>query len=62
MTRCESMRNTRHKNTNDPHKKYTLETVSKNILLKGLNQFYGANLALNFDVDQVQKLTNIHAH
>ena len=39
MNRRESMRNTRHKNTNDPQKKYRLGTVSKNILLGGLNQF-----------------------
>ena len=26
--------------------------VSKNILLEGLNQFHGANLALNSGVDQ----------
>ena len=37
-----SMRNTRHKNTNDPQKKYCIGTVSKNILLEGLNQFYCA--------------------
>ena len=30
--RYESMRNTRHINTNDPQKKYCLGTVSKNIL------------------------------
>ena len=29
---------------NDPQKKYRLETVSKNILLEGLNQFNGGNL------------------
>ena len=52
MNRRESMRNTRHKNTNDPQKKYRLETVSKNILLEGLNRFYGANLTLSSDVDQ----------
>ena len=27
-------------------------TVSKNILLEGLNRFHGANLTLNSDVDQ----------
>ena len=33
-----SMRNTRHKNNNDPQKKYRLGTASKNILLlEGLN-------------------------
>ena len=37
---------------NDPQKKYRIGTVSKNILLEGLNQFHGANLALNSDVDQ----------
>ena len=39
------------KNINDPQKKYRLGMVSKNILLEGLNQFHGANLALNSDVD-----------
>ena len=28
-------------NTNDPQKKYLLETVSKDILLEGLNWFHG---------------------
>ena len=32
-------------NTNDPQKKYRLRTVSKNILLEGLNQFYGASFS-----------------
>ena len=36
----------------DPQKKHRLGTVSKNILLEGLNQFHGANQALNSDVDQ----------
>ena len=36
---------------NGPQKKYRLGTVSKNILLEGLN-LYGANLILNLDVDQ----------
>ena len=40
------------KNINDPQKKYRLGTVSKNILLEGLNLFHGANLTLNSDVDQ----------
>ena len=50
MNRRESMRNT----TNDSQKKYRLGMVSKNIniLLEGLNQFHGPNLALNSDVDQ----------
>ena len=52
MNRRESTRNTRHKNTYDPQKKYHLWTVSKNILLEGLNQFHGANLTLDSDVDQ----------
>ena len=33
-------------------KKHRLETVSKNILLEGLNRFHGANLNLNSDVNQ----------
>ena len=45
------MTNTIINNTNDPQKKYHLGTVRKNILLEDLNQFYGANLALNSDVD-----------
>ena len=40
INRRESMRNIRHKKTtNDPQKKYRVGTVSKNILLKGLNRF-----------------------
>ena len=41
----------RKKNTNDPQKKYRFGTVSKNILLEGLNRFHGAKLALSSDVD-----------
>ena len=37
MNRRESMTNI----TNDPQKKYRLGTVSKNILLEGLNRFHG---------------------
>ena len=44
------------KNINEPQKKYRLGTVSKNILLKGLNQFHGAKLTLNSDVDQDTKI------
>ena len=36
--------------TNEPQKEYRLGTVSKNILLEGLNQFHRANLTLNADV------------
>ena len=43
--------NTRQKYINDPQKKYRLGTVIKNILLEGLNQFHGANLTLDSDVD-----------
>ena len=52
MNRRKCMRNTGHKNTNDPQKKYRLGTVSKNILLEGLNQFHGANLTLCSDVNE----------
>ena len=31
---------------------YRLGTVSKNILLEGLNQFHGANLTSDSDVNQ----------
>ena len=57
MNRHERMTNTRHK-------KYRLGTVSKNILLAGLNQFHGANLALNSDVDQGKfgKVTKHNKH
>ena len=37
---------------NNPQKKYHIRTVSKNILLEGLNWFHGANLTLSSDVDQ----------
>ena len=38
--------------------------VSQNILLEGLNQFHGANLALNSDVDQTtfRKVTKHSTH
>ena len=52
MNRRKSMRNIRHKNTNDPQEKYRLGTVSKSILLEGLILFQGANLTLSSDVDQ----------
>ena len=39
-------------NTHDPQKKYLLGTVSKNILMEGLNRFYGAKFTLSSDVDQ----------
>ena len=53
LNRCESLTHTQGiNNTSDPQKKYRLGTVSKNILLEGLNQFRGANPALNSDVDQ----------
>ena len=47
-----SQRHSKHKrekekNIKDPQKKYR-----QNILLEGLNQFNGANLTLNSDVDQ----------
>ena len=45
-------------NLNDPQKKYRLGTVSKNILLEGLNQFSGANLALSSDVYAINALEN----
>ena len=45
MNRRESMTNTNINNRNDPQKKYRLGTVSKNILLEGLNKFHGANLS-----------------
>ena len=39
-------------NTNAPQKKYHLGTVSKNILLEGLNQLHGDNLTLTSYVEQ----------
>ena len=39
-------------NKNDPQKKHRLGTVSKILLLEGLNRFNGANLTLNSDLDQ----------
>ena len=52
MNRREIMTTHDISKTNDPQKKYRLGTVSKNILLEGLNQFCGANLTLSSDVDQ----------
>ena len=39
-------------NTNNPQKKCHLGTVSKYILLEGLNRFLGTKLTLSSDVDQ----------
>ena len=50
-----SQRQSKHKtekNIKDPQNKYRLGTVSKNILLEGLNQFNGTNLNHYSDVDQ----------
>ena len=52
MNRRERMRIAIHKNTNDPQKKYRLGTVSKSILLEGLNRFHGADLTFSSDMDQ----------
>ena len=41
-------------NTNDPQKKYRLGTVSKTILLEGLNRFHSANPTLSSDVEHSQ--------
>ena len=60
MNRLKSKKNTRHKNTNDPQKKYRLGTVSKNILLEGLKRFHGANLTLSSDVDQDTHMFGLH--
>ena len=48
-------------NTNDPQKKYRLGTVSKNILLEGLNRSHCANLTLSSDVDQDTYMFCVHA-
>ena len=45
---------------NDPQKKYRLGTVSKNILLKVLNRFHGANLTLSSDVEQDTQIIGLH--
>ena len=44
--------------------KFRLMTVSKNILLEGLNQLHGANLTLDSDVDQdtFEKVTKHNTH
>ena len=59
MNRRKSTRNTRHKNTEVP-----LLERSVNILLKGINQFHGVNLAIDSDVDQdtFEKLTKHNTH
>ena len=49
-----------NKHKNDPQKKYRLGTISKNILLEGLNPFHGANLTLSSDVDQDTKMIGLH--
>ena len=40
------------KQTDDPQKKYRFGTVSKNILLEGLDRIHGANLTISSNVDQ----------
>ena len=52
MNRRESRQTHDINNTSDPLKKYRLGMVCKNILPKGLNRFYGANLTLSSDVDK----------
>ena len=51
--RRESMKTQEMNSTNEPQKEYRLGTVSKNILLEGLNQFHSANLTLNSDVWEI---------
>ena len=45
---------------NDQQKKYRLGTVSKIILLEGLNRFHSANLTLYSDVDQDTQIFGLH--
>ena len=53
MNGHESMTKTQDiNNTNDLQKKYRLGTVSKNMLLEGLNRFHDASLTISLDVDQ----------
>ena len=51
-------------NTNDLQKKYRLGTVSKHILLEGINLFHSANLTFDSDVDQDSfgKVTKHNTH
>ena len=46
------------------YKKVRLGTVNRNILLEGLNQFHGAHLTLDSDVDRdtVGKVTKHNTH
>ena len=64
MNRRESMTTHDINNTNDPQKKHRLGTVSKTILRESLNQFNGASLALNSDLDQdtFEKVTKLNKH
>ena len=52
MNRRESMQTQDINNTNDPQKKYCLGTVSKNILLEGLNDFAARQPSLSLNVGQ----------
>ena len=47
-------------NTNDPRRKNRLRTVSKTILLEGLNRFHGASLTFSTDVDQDTLMFGLH--
>ena len=60
MNRHETMRNTRHKNTNDPQQTYRLGTVCKNNYLECLNRFHGTNLTISSDVDQDTQMFGLH--
>ena len=55
-----SMTNQDINKINDQQKKYRLRTVSKNILLEGLNRFHGTNLTLSSDVDQDIEMFRLH--
>ena len=45
---------------NDPQKKHRPGTVSKSILLEGLNRFHSAKLTLSSDVDQDTWMFGLH--
>ena len=49
-----------NKHMTETQKKYRLGTVSKNILLEGINRFKGTNLTLSSDVDQDTLMFGLH--
>ena len=62
MCGCTQRLNKQRFGLNDPQKKYKLGTVSKNILLQGLNWFYGTNLRKDIQLHFNRRFFYIYSH